>query len=225
VKATLERRITISVADTDVSGLVVAPQTARACYVLSHDARVGMQYSVLATVAKGLARRNVATLRFQFPFMEEGRRNPDSPKRALATTRAAVSEAARQVPGVPLIAGGKSYGARMTSGAQAEAPLNNVRGLAFLGFQLRLSGETSDDHGEHLSSIKVPMLFLLGTRDNLAEPDHLMPLVERLGPLATVKQFDGTDDSFHLPAHSGSKHIHVMTELLDTLAVLINRVI
>src|SRR5689334_7229355 len=183
-----------------------------------------MQYSLLAAVAKGLAQRNVATLRFQFPFMEEGRRNPDSPKRAIATTRAAVIEAARQVPGVPLIAGGKSYGARMTSAAQAEAPLNNVRGLAFLGFQLRLPGESSDDHGEHLSSIKVPMLFLLGTRDNLAEPDHLMPLVERLGPLATVKQFDGTDDSFHLPAHSGSKHIHVMTELLDALAVWINRV-
>src|SRR5437016_10642860 len=123
--------------------MVVTPQTAGACSVLSPDVRVGMQYSVLAACAKVLAQRNVATLRFQFPFMEEGRRNPDSPKRALATIRAAVIEAARQVPGVPLIAGGKAYGARMTS--VAEAPLENVRGLAFLGFQLHLPGEPSGD--------------------------------------------------------------------------------
>jgi len=222
---TPERRIVIPVAGTDVSGLVIAPQGARACYVLAHGVRAGMQYSFLAAVAKGLAERNVATLRFQFPFMEEGRKQPDSPKRAQATIRAAVSEAARHVPGLPLIAGGKSYGAWMTAIAQAEAPLRNVRGLAFLGFQLRLTGEPLDERAGFMSSVKVPMLFLVGTHDDLAEPEHLKPLVERLGPLATLKLFDDADDTFYLPARAGHEHTDVTTDVLDTLAAWIDRVI
>jgi hypothetical protein len=156
--------------------------------------------------------------------MEEGRKMPDSPKRAQAAVRAAVGEAARQLTGVPLIAGGKSYGARMTSQAHADAPLKNVRGLAFLGFPLHAPGQPSDDRAEHLSSVQVPMLFLQGTRDEFAALDYLKPLVKRLGSRATLELFDDADHSFHVPANSGRKDADVMTELLDTLAVWIDGV-
>lgn len=183
-----------------------------------------MQHSFMAEVAKGLAERSIATLRFQFPYMEEGRRMPDSPKRAQAAVRAAASKAARNFPGVPLVAGGKSYGARMTSQAQAEAPLENVRGLAFLGFPLHAPGQPSDDRAEHLSAVKISMLFLQGTRDEFADLDYLKPLIKRLGAVATLKLFDDADHSFHVPAKSGRKDADVMTELLDTLAEWISGV-
>jgi len=223
--ASLERPIKIPIGETQVSGLVIVPENARACYVLAHGAGVGMQHSFMAAVATGLAGRRIATLRFQFPYMEEGRRMPDSPGRAQAAVRATVAAAAREFPSLPLIAGGKSYGARMTSQAQAEAPLDNVRGLAFLGFPLHAPGQPSVDRAGHLSSVHVPMLFLQGTRDEFAALDYLQPLVKRLGSLATLKLFEDADHSFHVPARTGRKDADVMTDLFDTLGAWIERVI
>ncbi|HEX3431643.1 MAG TPA: alpha/beta family hydrolase [Rhizomicrobium sp.] len=220
-----EQRLKIPVEDAHVSGLLIAPDGACACYVLAHGAGVGMAHSFMAAVAHGQAERHIATLRYNFPYMEEGRKHPDSPKRAQLAVRAAVGEAGRRLPNMPLIAGGKSYGARMTSQAQAEAPLANVRGLAFLGFPLHTPGHGSDERAGHLSSVKVPMLFLQGTRDEFAELDYLKPLVKRLGLLATLRLFDDADHSFHVPARSGRKDADVMRELLDTLAAWIVRVI
>jgi hypothetical protein len=220
-----ERRLKIPVEETNVSGLLMSPDNPRACYVLAHGAGVGMEHSFMAAVAKGLAERGFATLRYNFPYMEEGRKMPDSPKRAQAAVRAAVGEAAGQLTGVRLIAGGKSYGARMTSQAQAEAPLENVRGLAFLGFPLHAPGQPSDDRAEHLSSVQVPMLFLQGTRDEFAALDYLKPLVKRLDSRATLKLFADADHSFHVPARTGRKDADVMTELLGTLAAWIDGVI
>jgi predicted alpha/beta-hydrolase family hydrolase len=220
-----ERPIKIPVEERQVSGLLMVPADARACYVLAHGAGVGMQHSFMKTVAQALAERGIATLRYNFPYMEEGRKMPDSPKRAQAAVRAAVSEAARALAGVPLIAGGKSYGARMTSQAQGEASLENVRGLAFLGFPLHAPGQPSDDRAEHLSSVRVPMLFLQGTRDEFASLDYLQPLVKRLGSRATLKLFDDADHSFHVPARTGRKDADVLAEMLDALAAWIDGVI
>jgi uncharacterized protein len=220
-----ERQIKIPVEATQVSGLVNAPDAARACYVFAHGAGVGMQHGFMAAVAHGLAERRIATLRFQFPYMEDGRKRPDSPKRAQAAVRAAASEAARLLPHLPLIAGGKSYGARMTSQAQAEATLEHVRGLAFLGFPLHAPGQPSDDRAEHLSAVQIPMLFLQGTRDDFAELAFLRPLAKRLGKRATLKLFDEADHSFHVPARTGRTDAQVMKELLDTLAEWIDSVI
>jgi len=215
--AATERQIAIGVEGTEVSGLLMVPDDARACYVVAHGAGVGIRHSFMAAVANGLAERGAATLRFQFPYMEQGRKRPDPPKLAQAAVRAAVAEAARAAPGLPLFAGGKSYGGRMTSQAQAEAPLENVRGLIFLGFPLHAPGEPSNDRAEHLSSVNVPMLFLQGSRDEFAQLDYLKPLIERLGTRATLKLFDDADHSFHVPAKSGRKDAEVMTDVLDTI--------
>src|SRR5438105_3467520 len=200
--AAAERQITIAVEASHVSGLLTAPDDARACTVLAHGAGVGMRHSFMVAVANGLAERGIATLRYNFPYMEQGRKRPDSPKTAQAAVRAAVGEAGRALPGLPLIAGGKSYGARMTSQAQAESPLENVRGLAFLGFPLHVPGQPSDERAEHLSSVKVPMLFLQGARDEFAELDYLKPLLKRLGARATLKLFDDAGHSFRVPART-----------------------
>jgi uncharacterized protein len=217
--AAIEREVEITLDDGQrVSGLLIAPEHARACYVLAHGAGVGMRHKFMAAVARGLAERGIATLRYQFPYMERGSKRPDSPKVAQAAVRAAVKHAARLVSGLPLIAGGKSYGARMTSEAQAEAPLDGVRGLAFLGFPLHPPGQPSDTRAEHLSRVKIPMLFLQGTRDDFADLDYLKPLVKRLGARATLKLFEDADHSFHVPAKSGRTDAQVMTELLDVLS-------
>lgn len=220
-----QQQINIEVDGSRVSGLLIAAEGARACYVLAHGAGVGMKHGFMTAVAKGLADRGIATLRYNFLYMEEGRRRPDSPKVAQAAVRAAVNEAARALPGLPLFAGGKSYGARMTSQAQAEAPLASVRGLIFLGFPLHPPGQPSDDRAGHLSSVKLPMLFLQGTRDEFADLDYLNPLVKRLGAGATLKLFDDADHSFQVPAKSGRNDVEVMTELLETLAVWIDGVV
>jgi uncharacterized protein len=201
-----------------VSGLLLAPAGARACYVLAHGAGAGMAHPFMATVADGLAERGIATLRYQFPYMERGSKRPDSPKVAQAAVRAAVAEAARLAPGLPLIAGGKSFGGRMTSQAQGASPLPGVRGLAFLGFPLHVPGKPSDERAGHLFDVKVPMLFLQGTRDDLADLSLLEPLVAKLGPRATLKLFPDADHSFHVPARTGRKDAEVMRELLDALA-------
>jgi uncharacterized protein len=200
-----------------VSGLLQKPPQARACYVFAHGAGAGMTHSFVAEVANGLSERGIATLRYQFPYMERGSKRPDPPPVAHATVRAAIGEAAQRCPELHLFAGGKSFGGRMTSQAQALRPLPGVRGLAFIGFPLHPSGKPSEDRAEHLYEIKIPMIFLQGTRDKLAE----LPLVERLatalGRNACLHLFEHADHSFHVPSKSGSNDREVMREMLDVL--------
>jgi predicted alpha/beta-hydrolase family hydrolase len=213
------RPVTIAVSDTiRVSGLLLAPKHARACYVLAHGAGAGMTHRFMEAAATGLAKRGVATLRYQFPYMESGGKRPDPPKLAHATVRAAVAEAGRLTPKLPLIAGGKSFGGRMTSQAQAASPLPGVRGLAFLGFPLHPAGQPARERGEHLFDVKIPMLFLQGTRDALAALEQLEPLCKELGEPATLRLFEHADHSFHVPAKTGRTDAQVLGELLDALA-------
>lgn len=216
--------ITIAVDDTQrVSGLVQVPEQASACYVLAHGAGAGMAHPFLAAIADGLAERGVATLRYQFPYMERGSKRPDAPALAHATVRAAVLEASRLVPQLPLFAGGKSFGGRMTSQAQAVSPLPGVRGLGFLGFPLHAPGKPSDERAQHLFELRIPMLFLQGTRDEFAQLEFLKPVMERLGTRATLELFEDADHSFHVPARTGRKDSEVRTELLDSLVDWIER--
>ena len=219
------RTVSIDVdADRRVSGLLRAASDAQCCYVLAHGAGAGMAHPFMASVAEALAERGVATLRYQFPYMEQGGRRPDPPALAQATVRAAVAKAAALMPGVPLIAGGKSFGGRMTSQAQAAEPLDGVHGLAFLGFPLHPAGKPSDTRAKHLREVKVPMLFLQGTRDALADTTLLEPMVAGLGKRATLKLFEAADHSFHVPARSGRKDADVLGEMMDTLAAWAQRV-
>jgi uncharacterized protein len=218
--------VTINVSETThVSGLLQAPTQARACFVLAHGAGAGMAHPFMAAVAAGLAQRGIASLRYQFPYMERRSRRPDPPRLAHATVRAAVAEAARLLPRLALVAGGKSFGGRMTSQTQAAAPLPGARGLAFLGFPLHPAGRPSRDRGQHLFDIGIPMLFLQGTRDNLASLSELEPLCEALGARAVLRLFQDADHSFHVPARSGGTDAQVRTEMLDALAAWIDRVI
>jgi predicted alpha/beta-hydrolase family hydrolase len=213
------RPVKITVDETHrVSGLLQVPRNARACYVLAHGAGAGMTHPFMAAIADGLFDRGVATLRYQFPYMEQGGKRPDAPKLAQATVRAAVAEASNLVPKLPLIAGGKSFGGRMTSQAQAKDPLPGVRGLAFLGFPLHPPKQPSDTRGEHLARVQIPMLFLQGARDTFAEPEFLNPLVERLGSLATLCLLRDADHSFHVPARSGVSDAEINAEMLAALA-------
>jgi uncharacterized protein len=207
-----------------VSGLLQTPQHARACYVLAHGAGAGMTHPFMATAAAELAARGIATLRYQFPSMELGRKRPDPPPLAQTTVRAAVAVAARALPRLPLVAGGKSFGGRMTSQAQAAEPLPGVRGLAFLGFPLHPAGKPSRERGKHLAEVKIPMLFLQGTRDALAELDQLEPQCKALGARATLKLFADADHSFHVPARSGRKDAQVMAEMMDALTTWIDAI-
>jgi predicted alpha/beta-hydrolase family hydrolase len=202
---------------TRVSALLQAPASSRACYVLAHGAGAGMSHPFLAAVAAELAERGIATLRYQFPYMEQGAKRPDPPKLAHAAVRAAVEEAARLLPGVPLIAGGRSFGGRMTSQAQGASPLAHVRGLAFLGFPLHPADRPSVERAAHLFGVEIPMLFLQGTRDALAELALLEPLCAQLGARATLKLFEDADHSFHVPAKSGRKDADVRREMMDAL--------
>ena len=177
-----------------------------------------MTHPFMAAVASGLAERGIAALRYQFPYMEQGGKRPDSPKVAHATVRAAVLEAARLLPGLPLFAGGKSFGGRMTSQAQAASALSGVRGLVFLGFPLHPPGQPGDERAKHLFNVQIPMLFLQGTRDEFAQLDLLEPLCKRLSSRATLKLFPDADHSFHVPARSGRKDLEVRNEMLDTMA-------
>jgi predicted alpha/beta-hydrolase family hydrolase len=214
--------VTVSVDDAvGVSGLLQAPPRARACYVLAHGAGAGMTHPFMAAVAKELAQRDIATLRYQFPYMEQGRKRPDPPSLAHATARAAVAAASRLRPDLPLVAGGKSFGGRMTSQAQAAAPLPGVRGLAFLGFPLHPAGRPSQERGQHLFDVRIPMLFLQGTRDTLATPDQLVPLCDALGERATLRLFENADHSFHVPARSGRTDAEVRGDLMDAVAAWI----
>jgi len=218
--------ITITVNDAQrVSGLFQTPPAARACYVLAHGAGAGMTHPFMTATANGLAERGIATLRYQFPYMEQGSKRPDAPKLAHATVRAVVAEASRLGPELALFAGGKSFGGRMTSQAQAASPLPGVRGLVFLGFPLHPPGQPSEERGKHLFDVQIPMLFLQGTRDDFASMQLLQPLCKQLGERATLKLFQDADHSFHVPARTGQKDAAVRAELLDTLRSWINIVI
>jgi predicted alpha/beta-hydrolase family hydrolase len=203
----------------DVSGLLLRPDGARLLYVLAHGAGAGMRHPFLESIAQRLAERSVATLRYQFPYMERRARRPDPPAVAAATVRAAVIEAARVAPGLPLVAGGKSFGGRMTSTAQAEAPLAGVRGLVFLGFPLHAPGRPSDKRAEHLAQVRIPMLFLQGDRDEFADLKLLKPVVKQLGERATLHLAEGGDHSFHVLKRSGRTDTEVMAELVETIVV------
>jgi len=215
--------VSIALKAGKVSGLIVAPKDARACYVMAHGAGAGMAHPFMASVASGFAERGIATLRYQFPYMEAGGKRPDPPPVAHAAVRAAVDAARKRFPKLPLFAGGKSFGGRMTSQAQAKAPLENVHGLIFFGFPLHAAGKPSQERAAHLSEVIIPMLFLQGTRDVLAELGQLQPVCQALSR-ATLKLFDDADHSFHVPARTGRKDTEVMAEMLDTAAKWIDSV-
>jgi len=213
---TTTQQLTIEVEpQVAVSARLVQPPQPRQCFVFAHGAGAGMTHAFMESVAQGLAARHVATLRYQFPYMEKGSKRPDPPALAQATVRAAVAAAAVRCPGLPLFAGGKSFGARMTSQAQAASPLAGVRGLAFFGFPLHPAGKPSIARADHLDDVGIPMLFLQGTRDKLAELSLLEPVVARLGSRATLHLIDQADHAFHVPARSGRTDAAVMDEMLD----------
>jgi uncharacterized protein len=194
-----------------VSGLIQKPHQGFACLILAHGAGAGMTHRFMAATAEGLAARDVATLRFQFPYMQSGSRRPDRPALAHATIRAAVTKAAEY--GLPLFAGGKSFGGRMTSQAQSESPLPGVLGLIFLGFPLHPANKPSDNRAAHLAAVHCPMLFVQGTRDALADMSLLTPIVDTLG--ATLHRSENADHSFHVPVRSGATDTQVLDQALD----------
>ena len=201
-----------------VSALLLRPPSAQACLVFAHGAGAGMTHPFMQSVASGLYDRGIATLRFQFPYMEKGSKRPDPPGIAHAAVRAAVAEAARCWAGLALFAGGKSFGGRMTSQAQAIAPLAGVRGLAFLGFPLHPAGKPSDARAKHLGEVHVPMLFVQGTRDKLAEPQLLEPVVQRLGKVASLHWVAEADHSFHVLKSENKRDAEVVRELAQAVA-------
>jgi predicted alpha/beta-hydrolase family hydrolase len=213
-----ERRLKITLDETtSVSALLLAPNSPRACYVMAHGAGAGMEHAFMSATARELATASIATLRFQFPYTERGSKRTDAPAVCHATIRAAVATAARELPNVPLFAGGRSFGGRMSSQAQAEHPLSGVRGLVFLGFPLHPAGRPETSRAAHLVKVTIPMLFLQGTRDELATLSLLEPLIEQLGPRATLHLLQDADHSFHVPAKSGRKDPDVRAEALRTM--------
>ncbi|MGZ3352202.1 MAG: alpha/beta hydrolase family protein [Xanthobacteraceae bacterium] len=215
--STQQLKMNVDASDA-VSALLLRPAGARACFVFAHGAGAGMTHAFMEQFAAGLCDRGVATLRYQFPYMEKGGKRPDAPPLAHAAVRAAVAEAARCCPGLALFAGGKSFGGRMTSQEQAIAPLAGVRGLAFLGFPLHPAGKPSDVRAKHLGDVRVPMLFVQGTRDKLAELTLLEPVVRRLGASASLHQVAEADHSFHVLVRSRRNDGEVMNEIVDALA-------
>ena len=209
----------------NVSALLQNTPGARACYVVAHGAGAGMQHPFLANVANGLAERKIATLRYQFPYMERGSPRPDTPAVAQETVRAATRTAASLLLDLPVFAGGKSFGGRMSSQAQAQSPLPAVRGLIFLGFPLHPPGQASDKRAEHLYNITVPMLFLQGDHDEFANLDLLQSVIQKLGARATLKLFPDANHSFHVPARTGRKDPEVMAQVLSTMSDWMEQVI
>jgi predicted alpha/beta-hydrolase family hydrolase len=224
VSAGSAKRLTLVIDETrSVSALFQRPRGATACFVFAHGAGAGMEHPSMMAIAAELAARRIATLRFQFPYMELGKRRPDPPPICHAIVRAAVAEAARRAPKLALFAGGRSFGGRMTSQAQAIEPLRGVQGLVFIGFPLHPAGKPSAERADHLREIKIPMLFLQGTRDELAQLALFKPLIKRLGARATLKLLKDADHSFHVPARSGRKDPEVRAEMLDALAAWIEQ--
>ena len=213
-------RITLPQGGT-VSALLDQPTSPRAGFVLAHGAGAGMHHDFLAALAEGLAKRDVATLRFQFPFAEQGSKRPDPPALAQATVRCVVAEAAQRLAGLPLFAGGKSFGGRMTSQAQARAALPGVRGLVFVGFPLHPAGKPSTERAAHLADVDVPMLFLQGTRDELAELESMRAVTDRHPRLATLEVVDDADHAFHVRKRSGRDDAQVREAMLDRMVAWI----
>jgi predicted alpha/beta-hydrolase family hydrolase len=217
----IPKPVTIALDTGAVSGLLLVPDQASACYVMAHGAGAGMHHPFMATVAEGLAARNIATLRFQFPFIENGSKRADKPAVAQIAVRKTVALARLMLPNVPLFAGGKSFGGRMTSQAQALEPLPGVVGLVFLGFPLHPVGKPSVQRADHLSAIDIPMLFLQGTRDALAEMELLVSVVAG-SKQATLSVIENGDHSFQVPVRSGNTDQGVMEEMLDVMAAWVN---
>jgi predicted alpha/beta-hydrolase family hydrolase len=209
--------------DQRVSALALAPPDPRSALVLAHGAGAGMTHRFMAALAEGLCDRRIATLRYQFPYMERGSRRPDPPRIAHATVRAAAELAAREWPGLPLFAGGKSFGGRMSSQAQAGGQLPGVRGLVFVGFPLHPAGQPSQDRADHLAQVTMPMLFLQGTRDELADLALITAVATRLSERATLHVVEGADHSFHVLAKSGRSDAQVLAELMDAMAAWMAR--
>ena len=210
--------VRIAVGDDSVSGLLLRPVNAKALYLFAHGAGTGMTHRAMEANARGLAERGIATLRYQFPYMEKGSRRPDPPRIAHAAVRASAAEAQRIAPDLPLFAGGRSFGGRMTSQAQAIDPLPGVRGLAFLGFPLHPAGKPGIERAEHLSGVQVPMLFVSGERDALAELDLLRSVVASLGEGATLHLVEHADHSLNVPSKSGRTNAEAEAEALDAIA-------
>jgi predicted alpha/beta-hydrolase family hydrolase len=201
-----------------VSGLLLRPSEPWAGYVLAHGAGAGMEHPFLESVARALMARGIATLRYQFPYTEAGRRRPDPPGVLLATVRAAVARACELMPGIRLFAGGKSMGGRMTSNAAADRPLDGVAGLIFLGFPLHPPKRPAVDRAEHLARVALPMLFLQGTRDDLADLELIREVGAGLGPCVTLHAVEGADHSFAVLKRSGRTGAEVLEELADAIA-------
>lgn len=211
--------VTIPLASSEtVSGLWQAPPNAKAALILAHGAGAGMTHKAMAATADGLEALGVATLRFQFPYMEKGGKRPDAPPVAHAAVRAAVAKGRELAPGLSLFAGGRSFGGRMTSQAQALEPLEAVRGLIFFAFPLHPAGKPSTDRAPHLSDVRIPMLFLQGTNDALADLGLLQGVVERLGSRARLTPIADADHSFHVPAKAGHKDAEVLAGVLAAAA-------
>lgn len=213
--ATQELRLPVPDLEVEVSGLLLRPEEARALLVLAHGAGAGMEHPFLLDLAQALASAGIATLRYQFPYMEKGQRRPDRAPRLIATVRAAVAEAARRAPDLPLLAGGKSMGGRMTSHAVAQDPLPGVRGLVFFGFPLHPAGKPGTKRGDHLAQVPHPMLFLQGSRDKLADLHLLTHVLRPLEGQAKLHIVEGADHGFHVLKRSGRTDDEVRAELVD----------
>ena len=211
-------KIVIPIASESLSGLLLRPRDAKALYLFAHGAGTNMAHKSMASNAEGLAARGIATLRYNFLYTEQGSKRPDAPKLAHAAVRAAAICAADLAGDLPIYAGGRSFGGRMTSQAQALEPLSKVRGLAFLGFPLHTAGKPGTDRADHLGDVRVPMLFVSGSRDALAEADLLKPVVSELGDRATLHVVVHADHSFKVASKSGRTGADAEAEVLDVLA-------
>lgn len=220
------RELTVRVSDSvgDVAALLQRPRDARWLLVLAHGAGAGMRHAFMETLARELADVGVATLRYQFPYMEQGRRSPNPPAVLIATVRAAFAAAADAAPDLRLLAGGKSLGGRMTSQAVVNPPgtapdaITRVRGLVFFGFPLHAPGKPSATRAAHLEQVALPMLFFQGTRDTLADLSLLRPMCTKLGPRATLHVVETADHSFHVLKRAGTTDAEVLRELARTTA-------
>ncbi|MGE0160235.1 MAG: alpha/beta family hydrolase [Gemmatimonadales bacterium] len=213
-----EHRFLATQSSGDVSAILLRPERSRSLYVFAHGAGAGMRHAFMEAAASRLASAGVASFRFNFPFTEAGKGGPNPEPVLLKTVRSAVAEARRLAPGLPLFAGGKSMGGRMTSKAAAAEALPDVRGLAFFGFPLHAPGKVSDARGAHLAEVGLPMLFLQGTRDKLADLELLQPLLDRVRPRLTLHVVEEADHGFHVPKRTGRTDEDVLSELCSTFA-------
>jgi predicted alpha/beta-hydrolase family hydrolase len=201
----------------EVSAILLRPPVCHALIILGHGAGAGMRHRFMDGIAQALSAHGIGTFRYQFPFVEAGRRRPDRAPVLTGTVRAAVAAARELEPDLPLLAGGKSMGGRMTSSAQAESSLAGIRGLVFLGFPLHLPGDPSNARSDHLNDVDVPMLFVQGTRDRLAEMDRMAAVVESLGDRAELRVVQDADHGFDVLKRTGKS----IAEIYDDMAVVV----